>query len=108
MSATDRKPDPPASGYTQEDWDAVSSPELTEQELARLRPASEMPREVFEALPKNRGGRPKSDARKVPVTIRVDPDVLEAYRATGAGWQARMHEAIACGAPGNATTSRQS
>jgi uncharacterized protein (DUF4415 family) len=33
------------------------------------------------------------------VSLRIDPAVLEAYRATGAGWQRRMHDVLAAGVP---------
>jgi len=39
-------------------------------------------------------GRPKSDKTKVPVKLRVDPDVLQAWKDTGPGWQTRMSEAL--------------
>ena len=29
------------------------------------------------------------------ISLRVDNDVLEAYKATGKGWQTRMHEVLA-------------
>jgi uncharacterized protein (DUF4415 family) len=42
-------------------------------------------------------GRPvgsvKDDAKQA-VTVRYSPDVLAAFRATGAGWQARMNDAL--------------
>lgn len=41
-----------------------------------------------------RRGRPKSDAPKVPTTIRLDPDVLAHFKATGPGWQTRVNEAL--------------
>lgn len=31
---------------------------------------------------------------KVPTTIRFDPDVLAALKATGSGWQTRVNEAM--------------
>jgi uncharacterized protein (DUF4415 family) len=31
---------------------------------------------------------------KIFTGIRLDPDVLEAFRATGKGWQTRMNEAL--------------
>ncbi len=46
-------------------------------------------------------GRPK-----ILLSLRVDPDVIDAYRSTGKGWQARMHDAIVAGAPGRLATSR--
>jgi uncharacterized protein (DUF4415 family) len=39
-------------------------------------------------------GRPKSDAPKVSVTLRVDRDVVGRFRAQGPGWQTRMNEAL--------------
>ena len=41
-----------------------------------------------------RRGRPKLDDPKRRVTLRVDPDVLEAFKADGAGWQSRMNSAL--------------
>jgi uncharacterized protein (DUF4415 family) len=38
-----------------------------------------------------RPGRPKSDSRKEAVSLRLDPDVLEHYRAKGPGWQSRIN-----------------
>jgi uncharacterized protein (DUF4415 family) len=38
-----------------------------------------------------RPGRPKSDAPKESIAIRLDPDVLAHYRATGPGWQSRIN-----------------
>ncbi|WP_244471723.1 BrnA antitoxin family protein [Methylobacterium sp. ARG-1] len=35
--------------------------------------------------------------RGVPVSLRVDPDVLAADKAGGPGWQVRMNEALAAG-----------
>ena len=39
---------------------------------------------------KNPGGRPKSNNPKVPVTIRLSPEVAAHFRATGKGWQTRL------------------
>jgi uncharacterized protein (DUF4415 family) len=78
----------------------LDSPELTEEDFARMRPAREvLPPDLYANLTKNKGGRPKSDATKVPVTLRVDPDTLAAYKATGTGWQTRMNEALRKGKP---------
>lgn len=75
------------------------NPELTDAELARMRPASEvLPAALLESL--MRGGRSQGEKRKVQLTLRVDPDIVEAYRATGPGWQSRMNEALARGAAG--------
>ncbi len=41
-----------------------------------------------------RRGRPKSDAPKQATSLRLDPDVLDHYRATGPGWQSRINQAL--------------
>lgn len=75
------------------------APELTEAELAEMRPAREvMNAEQFAAVTSVRRGRPKAKTHKVPVTIRLDPEVVETYRATGDGWQTRMNECLSRGA----------
>ncbi len=73
--------------------------ELTEDDFKRLRPASEVLPELFGAelaaeMLKPKSGRPKSDSPKIFTGIRLDADVLEAFRATGKGWQTRMNEAL--------------
>lgn len=47
-------------------------------------------------------GRPKLDAAKVAVTLRLDPDVLAAYKAKGPLWRERMAEALERGLAINA------
>ena len=44
--------------------------------------------------PLRRPGRPKVEQPKVPVTMRVDADVLEAIKASGTGWQTRVNAVL--------------
>ena len=39
-------------------------------------------------------GRPKADVTKERITIRLSPDVLERFRATGSGWQTKVDAAL--------------
>ncbi|WP_427306849.1 BrnA antitoxin family protein [Cupriavidus sp. H39] len=80
-----------------DDVDAVSLPTA---EIKEMRPAREALEQVLgkdkaEALAKRRGrpAKPASE-RKVNQTLRIDPDVLAAYKATGSGWQTLMNEAL--------------
>lgn len=76
------------------DWD--DSPELTDADFARARPAEEvLPPEIV-ALLVRRPGRPPlaPEQRKRSVGIRLSPDVLDALKATGANWQRRADEAL--------------
>ena len=71
------------------------NPELTDEQLAALRPACEaLPPELYAALTKRPRGRPKASSRKVPVTLRLDADIVDAFRAEGPGWQTRMNDAL--------------
>ncbi|MFA6280718.1 MAG: BrnA antitoxin family protein [Bdellovibrionales bacterium] len=70
---------------------------LTKTELRRLRPAREVDPELVAAhkagtLKRGRGRPPSSN--KTPISIRVDNDVLEFFKAKGAGWQTRMGDAL--------------
>ena len=86
---------------SQQDWDGVDSPELTPEYFARAKPAKEvLPEGVYNALVRKRGQRgPQKEPVKVPVKLRVDPDVVEAYQSTGKGWQTRMNEVLRRGKP---------
>ena len=39
-------------------------------------------------------GRPAGSGTKEQVAIRLDHDILEAFRAGGPGWQTRMNDAL--------------
>ena len=47
-----------------------------------------------EARALRRPGRPPMDVTKERITIRLSPEVVEAFRATGKGWQTRMDGAL--------------
>lgn len=50
--------------------------------------------QVRAEIARRRRGRPKSASAKVPVKLRLDPDVVAALRATGAGWQTRVNDTL--------------
>jgi len=78
------------------------NPEWTDKDFARARPAKDvLPHPLYDALVKrSRGQRgPQKAPVKKPVTIRVDQDVLQSYKAKGKGWQRRMNDALREGAP---------
>lgn len=39
-------------------------------------------------------GRPKAESTKQALTVRYDAEVVEAFKATGKGWQTRMNAAL--------------
>jgi uncharacterized protein (DUF4415 family) len=76
------------------------NPEWTEEDFAHARPAAEAhPPEVAAMLVRKRGRPPgsRNGSRKEQIALRVDADVLAAYRAEGPGWQTRMNEALRAG-----------
>ena len=43
---------------------------------------------------KRKPGRPPVANPKQAVSLRLEPEVLEKFRATGAGWQRRMNDVL--------------
>jgi uncharacterized protein (DUF4415 family) len=87
----------PNPHYSQEDWDEVSdNPEWTKKDFANAKPAREvLPPGFFEALARKRGQRgPQKTPTKIAISIRLSKDVIDAFKADGPGWQARMDEAL--------------
>lgn len=75
------------------------NPEWTDVDLARARPASVVLPELFGAqavahLLKPKRGRPPKAARKRATNIRLSPEVLAYFRASGPGWQTRVDEVL--------------
>jgi uncharacterized protein (DUF4415 family) len=71
---------------------------LTTAELARMRPLKEALPELYETIQRARG-RPRIDNPKEAVTLRLDPETLARFKATGKDWRARMAEALDKAAP---------
>jgi uncharacterized protein (DUF4415 family) len=81
-------------GYTQADWDEVSdNPEVTEEELKEFRPFREVFPDLADAIDRKLG-RPKAESPKKAISIRLDQEVIDRFKATGDGWQSRMNEAL--------------
>ena len=90
----------PGRGYTEADWIAVSdNPEWTAEDFKNARPFAEVFPDLMESIQRTRG-RPKSESPKKRITLRLDQDVVERFRASGPGWQSRMNEALKKAAAG--------
>lgn len=78
--------------------DPDDAPELTDEFFERAewkmgnRPVSAQAGRA--AMHKALRGRPKLDTPKRALTVRYDAAVVEAFRATGKGWQTRMNAAL--------------
>lgn len=52
---------------------------LTDAELSQFKPAR---------------GRPMGSGKKEQVTLRLDTEILEQFKATGDGWQTRINDVL--------------
>ncbi|WP_114971049.1 BrnA antitoxin family protein [Rhodoferax ferrireducens] len=50
--------------------------------------------EWAQVKPLVRRGRPLGSGTKTQVTLRLDVDVVDKFRATGEGWQTRINDAL--------------
>ena len=67
--------------------------ELTSEDFRAMKPLSHFPE--LAKLVRARGERgPQKTPTKQQVTLRLDRDVLERFRATGEGWQSRINDAL--------------
>lgn len=73
---------PPAQDFV---WDGKNEDE---------RPATEKELHAGVAAYRKQRGRPAGSGTKEQVAIRIDNDVLAAFRAAGPGWQTRMNAAL--------------
>jgi uncharacterized protein (DUF4415 family) len=77
--------------------------ELTAADFKRARPASEVlpkliGKQAAAQLLKPRG-RPKSPDAKVSISLRIPPETLARWKASGPGWQTRMAAALTKASP---------
>ncbi len=71
--------------------DEATAP-LTDEEIARLRPTRELFEELGIPMPRRRGAQKAPTKRQV--TLRLDPDLIEHFKAGGQGWQTRLNAAL--------------
>jgi uncharacterized protein (DUF4415 family) len=79
----------------------------TEKELKKLRPLMEVDSALLLAHQNGaiiKRGRPKATRRKELVSLRLDPLVLAAYKASGKGWQTRVNAILLAALQSGSTT----
>jgi uncharacterized protein (DUF4415 family) len=67
---------------------------LTDDELARFRPAHQVMPEFVAKVMRQKRGRPPVEMPKKQVTLRLDQDVIDHFKAEGPGWQTRINDAL--------------
>lgn len=81
------------------------NPEWMAEDFAKAQPAAAVlpaliGEKATQALMRRNRGRPRKLDKKVNQTLRLDADVLEAYRQEGKGWQRRINEVLRQHRPG--------
>ncbi len=85
-----KKPNPERAGRDNPVW--------TDGTFKKARHAREVLPELFgqavaEKMLRPRG-RPKTDNTRIPISLRLPPETLARWKATGPGWQTRMVEKL--------------
>jgi len=76
--------------YTADDMREISdSPEWIRSDFAKAKRFEEILPSLARTI--RRRGKQKAPTKQA-VSIRLDADVLKAYKATGAGWQSRIND----------------
>jgi len=74
------------------------NPEWTIAEFAKAKPAAEVLPELFGPVAADRmlkaRGRPKTGTARAAMSLRLLPETLASWKATGPGWQTRMAETL--------------
>ncbi|RWF44339.1 MAG: hypothetical protein EOS65_02600 [Mesorhizobium sp.] len=68
--------------------------EAIDRQTAQYVANAEPTREMVQGGMATKVGRGRSASGKVVVSIRLDPDVIAKFKATGAGWQSRINDVL--------------
>lgn len=69
------------------------NPEWTEEDFARAKPFAEAFPALAESIRRSRG-RPLAERPKRQISLRIDDEVIEQFKAGGPGWQSRINQAL--------------
>jgi uncharacterized protein (DUF4415 family) len=69
------------------------APEATDEQLAQAKPFAEVFPDLAESIKRGRG-RPAVAKPLRQISIRLDPDVIDKFKATGKGWQNRINQVL--------------
>lgn len=71
--------------------------ELKKENIRSMRSAKEvLPKKLLDSLPKRKRGErgPQQKPKKVAVTVRYSPEVVEYFKETGEGWQTKINNVL--------------
>lgn len=70
------------------------NPEWTRERMAKAMRYPNLPPNLMRLIEADKKRGPQKAPKKQAISIRLSPDVLQALRATGPGWQARVDDAL--------------
>ena len=68
------------------------SPEWTDEDFSRARPAAEVVPHIVEEYNRTRGKQ--KAPTKERISVRLDSDLTAHFRASGKGWQTRLNDTL--------------
>lgn len=68
--------------------------ELTEEDFARMVPFDSLPGNLKRTLRALKRRGPQKAPTKRLISLRLSPEVLEHFKATGPGWQTRIDQTL--------------
>ena len=73
--------------------DDLDAPELSNADLSQGRPFRAMFPQLADSIAeeKTRRGRRMVPVPRQQISVRLDPDIIAYYKATGKGWQTRLN-----------------
>lgn len=83
-----------ARGASRSDWQAVRQRIASGAAPARDAESPDAAALMRAEVARRRAGRPAGSGTKEQVAIRLDHEILAAFRATGTGWQTRVNAAL--------------
>jgi uncharacterized protein (DUF4415 family) len=78
-----------SSKINRADWDAVDSPPLSDEMLSSMKPV----KEKHPDIPKRVRG-PQKNPVKIPVSIRLNPEIVDYFKSQGKGWHAKINNIL--------------
>jgi uncharacterized protein (DUF4415 family) len=79
---------------SQDDWDSVGVPELSDEEFAGALPLKVAQPDLFRAWKRGRGRPTINGQPKKHIGFRFGADVVDAVTATGKGYNARVEKIL--------------
>ena len=71
------------------------NPEWTDEDFANGLRGDDLPEFIYAAFPNTkRRGRPVAAQTKIFTAIRLDAEIVAAFKASGKGWQTRVNEVL--------------